>query len=193
MSVDNWHSSLVSRINEAKEALSNLWDEMSLTEDQRKDRLKDSEKMVCELLDNMVKYEQRQLEDVKTKCANYRQQLDGLRHELGMQPISEALIPKGLAPSGTWLRTECKALSKKKAERMTEQLQVYKEAKEACDRVGWDLVAGENISTNIVPVSRLTEWKRQKVEADSVFKERIEKIKELQGAIRRIVLHIGRK
>uniref|UniRef100_A0A914XVU8 Uncharacterized protein n=1 Tax=Panagrolaimus superbus TaxID=310955 RepID=A0A914XVU8_9BILA len=193
LSVDHWQSSLVTRIDNAKDLLSGLWDEMALSEEQRKERLQDSEKLVFDLLDNMVKYEQQQLEEVKRKCLQYRKELEELRHELGIGPISETMIPKGLAPSGNWLKNECKALIKKKKERMSEQLQVYQEVKEACDRIGWDLVTGDNISTHLVPTSRIMEWKKQKIEADTVYIDRIDKIKQLQSAIRGIVNHIGRK
>uniref|UniRef100_A0A914QN81 Uncharacterized protein n=1 Tax=Panagrolaimus davidi TaxID=227884 RepID=A0A914QN81_9BILA len=184
-SVDHWQTSLVTRINNAKDSLSELWDEMALSEEQRKERLQDSEKLVFDLLDNMVKYEQQQLEEVKRKCLQYRKECEELRHELGIGPLPEAVIPKGLAPSGNWLKNECKALMKKKKERMAEQLQVFGEVKEACDRVGWDIGSIDNISTHIVPSSRIMEWKKQKIEADATYNVRIEKIKELQTTIRR--------
>uniref|UniRef100_A0A914XUX3 Uncharacterized protein n=1 Tax=Panagrolaimus superbus TaxID=310955 RepID=A0A914XUX3_9BILA len=54
---------------------------MALSEEQRKERLQDSEKLVFDLFDNMVKYEQQQLEEVKRKCSQYRKEFEGLRHE----------------------------------------------------------------------------------------------------------------
>uniref|UniRef100_A0A914R8I7 Uncharacterized protein n=1 Tax=Panagrolaimus davidi TaxID=227884 RepID=A0A914R8I7_9BILA len=93
-----------------------------------------------------------------------------LRHE--REP--EAVIPKGSASSA-------------------EQLQVFDEVKEAFDRVGWDIGSIDNISTHIVPSSRIMEWKKQKTAADETYNVRLEKIKELQTTIRRIVNHIGRK
>uniref|UniRef100_A0A914QDB1 Uncharacterized protein n=1 Tax=Panagrolaimus davidi TaxID=227884 RepID=A0A914QDB1_9BILA len=112
-----------------------------------------------------------------------------LRHELKLGP--EEVIPNGLAPSRNLLENEYKVLIKKKKERIAEQLQVFNEVKEACDRIGSDIGSIDNISTHIVPSSLIMEWKKKKDEADTIYNVRIEKIKELQTAIRKIVNHIG--
>uniref|UniRef100_A0AC35F262 Uncharacterized protein n=1 Tax=Panagrolaimus sp. PS1159 TaxID=55785 RepID=A0AC35F262_9BILA len=108
-----------------------------------------------------------QIARVPKKC-------EELRHGLG----PEAVVQKELPPSVF----------------MAEQLQIYGEVKEACDRVGWDIIGSiGNISTQIVPSSRIMEWKKQKTAADETYNVRLEKIKELQTTIRKIVNHIGRK
>ena len=61
----------------------------------------------------------------------------------------------------------------KKKERITEQLAVFNEAKEACERVGWKLTC-EDISNTLVPPSRINEWKKQKSEALAEYYEKIQ-------------------
>ena len=72
-----------------------------------------------------------------------------------------------------WLKAELRALKMKKEERITEQLAVFNEAKEACDRVGRNLTY-EDISNTLVPPSRIHEWKKQKSAALAEYYEKIE-------------------
>lgn len=114
-----------------------------------------------------------------------------MREELGLDPLSDVEVPSGLVPRGNYLKMHLRTLIEDKEKRMVDQIKVYNDYKEACERIGV-LYSDDLFTTKIMPPSSTAELKIKLIDAEKTFHQRLDKIQEIQKKVRLIMSHIGR-
>uniref|UniRef100_A0AC34QI97 Protein regulator of cytokinesis 1 n=1 Tax=Panagrolaimus sp. JU765 TaxID=591449 RepID=A0AC34QI97_9BILA len=191
-SVDNWANQLFNVISQTKVDLNNIWDEMSLSEDQRQSRLLDSQTFVKNLLEEMIDHERKQLTKIHATHEKYLEKVRALCKELDFDENLDRKLPKGLVPQTNYLKLEIKSLEAVKADKLVEQKNIYDAAREACDKIGAVIPNGELFETRIMSADEVVKLQMKTMEAQTVFKERLYKIKEIQQDLHKMVSRIGR-
>uniref|UniRef100_A0A0N5AWI5 Protein regulator of cytokinesis 1 n=1 Tax=Syphacia muris TaxID=451379 RepID=A0A0N5AWI5_9BILA len=186
VSVDFYTGQAVSSMQQTVETLHQLWDDVSMEDHQRLDRVDGFYKILKQLMDDVIDSEKKMVESVHSSISQWLQDIQDMRKELNMPVFDCSGFQHGSIALFKALEKERTRLLSLKEDRINGQAHMIEELLAVASRIGDEVVDLKDSDKQELWTDDRMEFWQQKLESFCrILNERLDEARQWKADIRR--------